>query len=411
MKEVDVVDKCKSNGITLLAINTFRFRGDLEALAKSGFTIYTLPYKWQTRIFYAYKESDRKSKLFLTPSVGSSLYVDRIRVRKYLSRLMLLLIRKKKIDCVIGSGIFYNQDFDWGSSSESAGCPYIILHKENLIGSKDRYLTVVKQAKHLHEFGFVGTSIVFHNKKMKEIFVKYGGVSSDSMFSLGALRMDMFVKDVQNKNKNKNKNNRITLFSFPPSDVISKDNYSNDFGWHKLHDSVHMSFVDLAVNHPEIEFVIKHKGVDWDVTKKILKDINAFGLKNLKIYGTEYNNVHKLILESDVITGFSTTALLEAGIAEKPIVFPFFHEASDSLYKDFTYFKDSAHNMFDVANSKEEYKDLIMKKFKNPVVSYLNKKYRKIEFENQVSSLKADSLEQYTCLIKGVVNKRKLRYL
>ena len=45
----------KSNGITLLAINHGRFRGDLEILTKSGFKVYKMPYRWQTRIFHAYR--------------------------------------------------------------------------------------------------------------------------------------------------------------------------------------------------------------------------------------------------------------------------------------------------------------------------------------------------------------------
>ena len=174
MKEVKGCKKHKSNGISLLALNSFRFRGDLEVLANSGFRVYSLSYKWQTRIFYAYKKKDRSSpKLFLNPPIDSSIYKDRIRIRKYLSLLLPLVIKNKRIDCVIGAGLFYNQDFDWGAAAKTAGCPYVVFHRENLIGSRARYLDLVKRAKFLKDFGFVGTSIVFHNKGMKKIFDKY----------------------------------------------------------------------------------------------------------------------------------------------------------------------------------------------------------------------------------------------
>jgi len=124
----------------------------------------------------------------------------------------------------------------------------------------------------------------------------------------------------------------------------------------------------------------------------------------LKIYGDSYN-AQKLILESDVITGFCSTAMLEAGIADKAVVYPLFAEANKGIYKDFICF-DDAHNMFDVANSKKEYKELIVEKLKNPKISELSKKYRGLEFENQVSSLKSNSLERYTDLLIDVCNKK-----
>jgi hypothetical protein len=62
--------------------------------------------------------------------------------------------------------------------------------------------------------------------------------------------------------------------------------------------------------------------------------------------------------------------------------------------------------MFDVANSKKEYKELILEKLKKPKISELSRKYRRLEFENQVSSLKSNSLESYTDLLIDVCNKK-----
>ena len=46
MKEVQREEKHKNNGISILALNSPRFRSDLEILSKAGFRIYKLPYKW-----------------------------------------------------------------------------------------------------------------------------------------------------------------------------------------------------------------------------------------------------------------------------------------------------------------------------------------------------------------------------
>jgi hypothetical protein len=411
MKEVQREEKHKNNGISILALNSPRFRSDLEILSKAGFRIYKLPYKWQTRIFYAYQDKDINfgqtqtvhwfENPFLDTPSNSSIYKDRVRIRKYLSCLLSAIIKRKKINCIIGAGLFYNQDFDWGAAAEMSGCPYVVFHRENLIESKDAYLDSVKGARFLKKIGFSGTYIVFHNRKMKEIYDQYSGVLESKIFALGALRMDKFVTDAYSK-KNLANNKRILLFSFPESDVISFNYFSRDFGWYELNKDVHTSFVELAIKYPEIEFVIKHKGVNWNKTKDLLENIGAFDLQNLKIYGNDYD-AHKLIFKSDVITGFSTTALLETGITGKPIVYPLFAEASNPKYKDFLYFKD-APKMFSIANSKEHYKELIMKKYKDKIVSETKNRYRELRFESQVSSIKADSIDKYTNLLIDICN-------
>ena len=395
MKEVKVDNISKSNGITLLAINHGRFRGDLEILTKSGFKVYKMPYRWQTRIFHAYRNLESKSE-FKIPPDNSSINIDRVRVRKYLLHLLRKIFNKKSIDCAIGAGLFYNQDLDWGASVTKAGYPYIVFHRENLIVNKDTYLDAIQKAKKLNKIGFVGTSIVFQNKVMKSVFDKYSGVDSSRIHSLGATRMDQYIRDIESK-KNTLNNNRITLFTFPPSNSILPENFVQ-FGWHELHDEVHISFVELAKENPEIEFVIKHKGVKWEETEALLRNINAFNVGNLKIYGEYDYNTHKLILESDVITGFCSTALLEAAIAGKPIVYPLFAEASDSQYSYFICFSDSL-DMFDIAKSNKEYKKILIQRLLNSEVLEKTMKLRGMQFEKYVSSLDSSATKKYSDLI------------
>ena len=172
---------------------------------------------------------------------------------------------------------------------------------------------------------------------------------------------------------------------------------------------MHISFLELAIENPDVEFVIKHKGVGWEITKSLLTSINAnvFNIDNLKIYGESSSQAQELILESDVITGFCTTALLEAAIAEKPIVYPLFAEASDEKYSDFLCFRDAL-DMFDVAKSKKEYKSLIMQRMQNPAISKKIMKFRELQFERHVSSLDSDALQKYSELIFSKVQNSNI---
>ena len=401
MKEVKVNNVSKTNGITLLAINHSRFRGDLEVLTQSGFKVYIMPYEWQTRIFHAYRDLESK-KEFKTPPTDSSISTDRFRVRKYLPHLLRKIFYKKSIDCVIGAGLFYNQDLDWGAATTSIGYPYVIFHRENLVVNKDTYLDAVKRAKLLNEMGFFGTAIVFQNKVMKGVYDKYSGVSANKIHALGATRMDQYVRDVRSK-KNTLNNSRITLFTFPTSNCILPENYNN-FGWHKLHKEVHTSFVELAIQNPEIEFVIKHKGVEWEETEALLSELSAFNITNLKIYGELSYDTHKLILESDVVTGFCSTALLESAIAGKPIIYPLFAEADNSRYSDSVCFSDAL-GMFDIAKSNHEYKELLIKRASHFEVSKTVMKLREMQFEKYVSSLKSDASQKYSKLITNEVKE------
>jgi hypothetical protein len=195
------------------------------------------------------------------------------------------------------------------------------------------------------------------------------------------------------------------MFSFGiNSAIIGK--HVNNFGWNRLHDEVHTSFVELAVENPKIEFVIKHKGVGWGKTKELLVNIGAHNISNLKIYGDSFD-AQKLILESDVITGFCTTALLEAAIARKPIIYPLFEEARSEKYGDFLCYADAL-KMFDVATNKVEYKELLVERMKNPVITEGIMKYREVQFEKHVSSLNSDALQKYSELI---INKVSLNDL
>jgi glycosyltransferase involved in cell wall biosynthesis len=406
MKKVKISKVSKSNGVGILAINTGRFRGDLESLARAGFEVYMMPYKWQTRIFYAYKDRKLKSQ-FRNPPVNSSIHRDRDRVRKYLSHLLELVFLKKNIDCIIGAGLFYNQDIDWGAAAVNIGRSYIVLHRENLVVSKAMHEHMKGGAKKLNKSGFVGTAIIFQNKVMKKIYDEYSGVDPSSIYALGSLRMDGFIKKINSK-KISVKNERITLFSFFTSNVIPKNIFSDNFGWYKLHDDVHTSFVELAKENPSIEFVIKHKGVGWSRTEKLLQQLNASNVVNLKIYGEGYD-AQTLILDSDIVTGFCSTSLLEASIANKPIIYPLFAEALDKKYSKFICFEERD-NLFDVAGSNREYKELIIKRYYNPVILQSTRNSRKRQFEKYVSSVNTEAIDSYSEVIISITNNHKSKY-
>ena len=400
MKEVKTSNISASNGITILALNQSRFRGDLEVLVESGFKVYKMPYRWQTRVFYAYKDIELRDD-FLNPTIGSSIGIDRTRLRKYLSHLLRKVFRKKKIDCVISAGLFYNQDFDWGAATINTGCPYVVFHRENLVASKQRIELYKKAATKLKHIGFKGSAVIFQNSIMKNIFDKYSGIDPRNIYSFGSLRMDRYLSRIDDLN-HKFRHNRITLFSFTRFNGLP----SSGINISMLYESVHTKFIELAIEHPDIEFVIKHKDVGNRDLLNLLDKNRAYNVKNLKIYGDD-NSAQDLILSSDVVSSFCTTVLLEAAVARKPIIFPLFYEANDLKRNNSLCFDDIC-KLCTIVNSDIDYKHAIMHEYQNIDTTEIDMPYRVEQFEKYVSSINKDSTRKYTELLKSLTIDRKL---
>jgi hypothetical protein len=81
-----------------------------------------------------------------------------------------------------------------------------------------------------------------------------------------------------------------------------------------------------------------------------------------------------------------------------------FGEAQDESYKDFLCFENEL-DMFDVATSKDEYKDLLIKKMKQPKVSQEKMKLRRLNFDKYVSLLDSSAVKKHTELIINEVKK------
>ncbi|MCH7540410.1 MAG: hypothetical protein IH999_08460 [Proteobacteria bacterium] len=162
----------------------------------------------------------------------------------------------------------------------------------------------------------------------------------------------------------------------------------------KFFERSHAAFAELARDHPEVDFVIKPKWAGrWvDEVERVLR-LNGTApgdCDNLHILPDA--DAQRLILESDVVCGFGSTALLEAGITGKPVVVPHFDETLSPEYRDYIPFQEHFH-LFDIAGS--------------PAVDEACMRERRAAFEEIVSSLKGDATEKYAALLKRVVDERR----
>lgn len=386
---------------TLLALSPEGFRGDPEVLSEAGhFRVLLAPTRWQTRLMYLFYPEGLRSRDYLNPE-PSSPYMDcKKNLQAFYRELLPRLYARLGIDAVISYHVRAPADVDWGMASDQTGYPYVVLYREGLIASAPsiRDLMSVRFGR----FGFWGTHLVVHNESARQFCIDTGFVPPAKVSSLGCLRMDGFIRRVrQQKNVAPGRRKKVTLF--PISVDAERDTLPiSPF------DGVHVGFSRLALKHPDVEFVLKPKPKVYGHWRKSFDaalesaGIDTKSPPNLVIDANL--DAQSLILSSDVVCGINTTTLLEAAVAGKPVVVPYFDEFRVAPYRNGIRFVDAFQYM-DVANDVDSFVSLIEKRLQDPVVSPEEMAGRRAMFEKYVSDPDGHALEKYTQLLDRVIDQ------
>lgn len=397
----------------ILGIKPQYFMNDLEILANTGeFNVYKIKNKWQDILLRIYWKDDAwkgGEASYYQPTDPEVIEYQK-KLRKFLRDFFSCLYRMMKIDCVISANVTYKDCYDWGIATKEIGVPYIVLQRENLFacpGLVRLWYNIVGRLGKFH-----GSKVVLHNTMVRDIYLKSGYATEDQIAVLGCTRMDKYVKKIKEASSSKGRKfKRAALFSFHHITLLEtmyKEYFNPSIGYVKFFEDTHVTFARTAMAHPDVEFVIKprHSLVYYEQIERALErnNLKLKEIPNLKLNAEI--NPHDLILSSDVVCGFGSTIILEAAIAEKPLIIPYFHEALKEEYQDFILFKEYF-NLFNVARSPEDLKALIEKNLENPQVSkeYIDKMTGL--FEQYVSSFDADATERYTNFLKGVIEESK----
>ena len=400
--------------ITLLALNSTRFRNDLEILSESGrFRMLKIPPIWQNRLLSIYwgPRPIEFNKCYNPDKYGGASKLQK-ELRNFLRAFLPLLYKLLKVDCVIGATVHYVQDYDWGVISEEVGVPYIVLHRENLMASPKALETNRNRLKIMGKFK--GSHIIVQNEViLKDVFLQSSYIAPDRISAHGCLRMDKFVEKIKESAcRRKSPRKKAVLFSFHHGTgfgvTIPVWSKKKETGFVKLFEHTHAGFAKAALENPGADFIIKAKwGGDWPGRIRDAVEKNNMKLKNIPNLKIVHDiNAHDLILESDVICGFGSTTLLEGAVASRPVIVPYFDEAVKPEYKDFILLKDDL-DLFDVALNTVEFEGLIKKRLNDPKVSDECMSKRCKIFEKYISSMKKSALLGYTEIFEQVLEERK----
>ena len=403
-RKIEFEENNNGRKYNILALNPSRFRGDLEVFESSKeFKVFKIPFRLQALIFAFFfgKDIDCTNEVFFDTEQNSKFAKERKRYRDFLKIFLPGLYKCHNIHFVIGAAIHYRHDFDWGYVSNELLTPYIVLHRENLLASESMISHFKGYIKYLNRFP--GTKIIVQNNIVKELIIKSKYAGDDQVTACGNLRMDNFLRKIREDDPSK-VNNRVTFFSFLPGFFVFNDpkesieHWPEDKsrGWYKLFENIHVLIASIARNNPDIDFVIKTKWEkNWiNVIKELLYknglDVNK--IKNLTI--TANVNPQDLILRSDVVCGFGSTALLEAAVAKKHVIIPMFDEPSLKKNRKYLLFPNQL-DLFTIIKDKNKIEQEILRCVANPKVKSSLISKRIDLFEEMVSNTNGDSFERY----------------
>ena len=398
--------KSDSKTLRIFALSPNRFMADLKILAtEGGYEVITLRAPWQGVVnsIFANRRGDKNDGILLAPHYEEPM-----------KNFLRAFFERNGVDIVLSACVWYKQDVVLGSMAQKIGVPYIVLHRESLKTQPSHQKWVADTVKKFgDENGFLGQNLIFHNQPMCDLMTDIGFASTNQVVNGGCLRMDAFVNRVlterncrdQPQPAGKTPNTRrqkISLFSFATgiglNDLVGHPfPREGDTGWFRLFETIHATFARLARERPDIDFVIKPK---WDGYWLVWIDqaLRAHGLEpdtieNLTI--SSKLNPHDLIMDSDVVCGFASTVLLEAGIAGKPVIVPDFEETLQPKYRDRVQLRQF-NDLFDVADSPEAFANLIEKRLEDSVIPVETQGRRDEIFAHWISNMKGGAIQEYT---------------
>ncbi len=355
--------------ISLLALNASRYGADLAVLDKTpGIRVLTLPETIQDRINFLFTKRiwpllKENRWEFLNPENRMIAEVRRD-LQAYLEAFLPAYCKQAGIDAITTCTFYYLRDRDWEAAAKAAGIPFITMHKENM---KDEVIIkALTEEYRRRRYRFNGHRLAVYNNNERRCVIDGEVAEPGEVEVTGCPRLDdLFTRRLSKSFPPSKK--VVTLFSFRHLvGGLRVANAEGGFvpdrqsGFVELFENVHATFAQMAQSHPDWTFYIKPKWMErWSdeiegaIERKLGRTSSS--IENLVI-GTD-RSAQQLIEESKVVVGLNSTAVIEARIAGRDVIVPYFAEAKDR-YRNRVYFQKYFGNDLLVATSAEQLVEL-----------------------------------------------------
>ena len=381
---------------TVLALSCEYYRKDPQVLAgMPGVRVLAMPQRWQTRLIFQFYDQGFHWFQYMNPPAGSVLVQQKVKLRNFLRGFLPRLYRRLGVDCVIAPHIHFYPDGDWGAVSHEVGYPFVVLQRENMVLAKYLREHVSWRVKHIGHFE--GTKVIVHNRHMRELYLDAGIVQPKQIEALGCIRMDSFVAKAKQAAPPHNARKRIVYFPFYLGTTF-------DEPIRPFFNAAHVALVEFTAEHPDVDVLIKPKEKfypkwrdDFDQAMA-LAGLSPEKIRNLTIRCE--GDAQEIIMQADVVSGLQTTTLLEAALAGRPVVIPYFKEMDDPEYDARTMFRESFDH-FDVARDAAEYKRQLHWRLSHSTLEPEKREAIADVFSNFVSDVNGGATERYVTALQS----------
>ena len=336
----------------LFILSSFRWQEDLEILKKNN--------KFNLVIFDQSKVN-LLNRFFQFSSTNK-------KIDKNFEKFLIFFSRVFRVSAFVSCSCLYKVEEKIRDKAKKINVPFIAYHKEFTLLNSHLIQTRITNLKKKKNFS--GTHILCINENAKKLLISSKIARPERISVNGLIRADELIK---NFSKQKKVEKKIVLFSFghftgPFLNSHKKKYYdidhyfckNNKDGFIKLFESVHLNFLKISINYPNIQFLIKTKNnnPNWKNRIRILSQ-NKIGrdfesLTNCKIVT---DGAQSLMHNSLANIVFNSTTVIESLLTNVNTIVPIFHEAKNK-YSNKVYLK-KYFNLFSVANNESEYISLI----------------------------------------------------
>ncbi|HJP21512.1 MAG TPA: hypothetical protein QF861_08135 [Alphaproteobacteria bacterium] len=291
---------------------------------------------------------------FLPPEIDDYNYIsddpaiaaDKAAYRAFAKQVMARLLAKFGFAAVITANFAYYAEREVGAALEQLGVPFIVLDKEGRKspGRAEFFREIYRRRRG----PFAGRRILACNDIEKSILLDAGIVTPERLTVTGMPRFDRihrWRRRVAGRRREGQAPRQVLFFSFSaksglpriarklgfgvPGGLEPFADERDDWNWDELLAACHRAAVTLARENPEIHVVVKSKGTSVEV-RAMEASIAAAGPRPDNLVTVAGGDPLELILQSDAVFGFNSTALFEALAAGKPLVVPRFAEAGNA---------------------------------------------------------------------------------
>lgn len=393
---------------TALVLSYEQFRGDIEDLAATGqVRILCLKEHWLTRLmfqFYPEGVGLAKHVPYFNPTQQDVTWAPKQQYRAFLKQFLPRLFDRLGVDILISHHVHCRQDFDWGAVSDELGYPYLVINRENLFVSE--YIRNLAHRRISRLGQFEGRYVTVHNKVAEQVISGSGYVSKNHIHVLGCIRMDRFLKRLKTFGRPSQEKPAITFFTY-----LTRAGRGEDYGPKAQCSSVHRLLAEIAHENPAIEVIFKVKPTFYNTWKRMFDEATA----NFPVAVDQLDNLHisttlpahDLIERSNVIIGFNSTTVLEASIADRHVIVPYFGPWQEERYSEHVYLPDKMH-LFNVPSDIEDMKRMIFKCLKSQKVDNTFLAERRSLFEEYVSPLDGSATAKHIQLIKTIYQEHRV---